>query len=168
MKTITITPTLATQRVYATTLLNAKLNDGLDLESEVFDWAVNILGMEYDNDSVDYLLETLETRDLIKLFIDEIAKVLLNEVAENNFEFFKTAPVSVSTRVGLLYELVKANPHSGYVLDEIPISILNAVDCLSQDEILKWAFNNFESKCQIKRKKADEILSENGIDICEG
>lgn len=160
METITITPTIATQRLIATLLLKSKLNDGMTLSHEAFDWAVKILEMEYDCNSHEYLCEMLETFDLIKNRVTEIARELLWSIADNGFLPLTQPPAHIESKFRFLHELVKANPDCLHKTEEIQRLISEEVGRLARDENFIWAFTNEDSDCPVKREHAKQILNE--------
>lgn len=159
-KTITITPTLATQRVLATMVLKSKLNDGWELSPNVFDWAVKTLGTSDEAND-----EWMETFRVLHLAITALAKALLKATADNGFVKLHIPPVSLQNKLGAIIELVKANPflNSLYTLDEIRKLVSEEVHRLSQEETIHWAIENYGSTSALKNYHAEQIICEEMI-----
>lgn len=171
MKTITITPTLATQRVFATMLIKAKLNDGWKISTDVFDWAVKILRMPDDEEvELEYLLETIEVRELIEATITDIAKKLLRSAMDNGFVRLDKVPVDIEAEYRALHALVKATPpYPGFdkLLDSTPEDIVKAISDevhrLSKNETISWAYEHYGSPSELKNYFAEKIICEEMI-----
>ncbi len=155
MQHITITPTLANQRVLATLVLKSKLRDGWHVDWDVFDWALTVLKTS-DRQNDEYI----ESFRKFKAIVSEFTRSLIWAIANNNFEVLLEIPSELESQYRLICEYTKVIP-SIIALWGKPEDLSRAINNLVKRQIrpvlCEWADANIDSQCPTKSRNAQEI-----------